>query len=71
MNADSAFRSFACRWVNATADSATGGYPAVALGFRTEDFTVDGRRRVFHGGTMGFARGAPLISSDVQTCGGD
>ena len=24
-----------------------------------EDFTADGRRRVFHGGTMGFARGAP------------
>jgi hypothetical protein len=24
-----------------------------------EDFTDDGRRRVFHGGTMGFARGAP------------
>jgi hypothetical protein len=25
-----------------------------------EDFTAGGRRRVFHGGTMGFARGAPL-----------
>jgi len=25
-----------------------------------EDFTADGRRRVFHGGTMGFAHGAPF-----------
>jgi hypothetical protein len=25
-----------------------------------EDFTGGGCRRVFHGGTMGFARGAPL-----------
>jgi len=24
-----------------------------------EDFTADGRRRVFHGGTLGFAHGAP------------
>jgi ribosome modulation factor len=35
MNADSAVRSFVCRWANATADSATGGYPAEALGLRT------------------------------------
>lgn len=54
------------RSINASADFATGGYHAEALGFRTEDFTVDGRRRVFHGGTTGFARGAPLISVDGQ-----
>ncbi len=38
MNADSAVRSFVCRWANATADSATGGYPAEALGLRTGRF---------------------------------
>jgi hypothetical protein len=38
MNADSAVRSFVCRWANATADSATGGYPAEALGSRTGRF---------------------------------
>jgi ribosome modulation factor len=35
MNANFAVRSFVCRWANATADSATGGYPAEALGSRT------------------------------------
>jgi hypothetical protein len=38
MNADSAIRSFVCRWANATADSATGGYPAEALGLLTRRF---------------------------------
>jgi hypothetical protein len=31
MNADSVAKSYLCPWVNATADSATGGYPAEAL----------------------------------------
>jgi len=30
-----------------------------------EDFTADGRRRVFHGGTMGFARGAPFVKCHI------
>ncbi len=38
MDADSAVRSFVCLWANATADSATGGYPAEALGLRTGRF---------------------------------
>jgi hypothetical protein len=41
MNADSTVRRFVCCWANATADSATGGYRAEALGLRTSDFIVD------------------------------
>ena len=60
-----------CPWMNA--DSAIGDSCAVGLmlwrislladtpskpwGCVPEDFTADGRRRVFHGGAMGFAVG--------------
>jgi hypothetical protein len=44
-----------CPWMKA--DSATGGYSAEALAWVPEGFTADGRRRVFQGGTMGFAHG--------------
>ena len=63
MNADSAVRSFACRWANATADFDTGRYLAEARACVADNFTSDGRRRVFHG-TMGFARGASLLMSN-------
>jgi hypothetical protein len=57
---DSTVRSFVCCWANATADSANGGYPAEAWARLPENFTTGGRRRVFHGGTEGFAHEAPL-----------
>ncbi|OGP62385.1 MAG: hypothetical protein A2170_01280 [Deltaproteobacteria bacterium RBG_13_53_10] len=40
MNADSVAKSFLCPWVNATADSATGGYPAEALALAHRSVSV-------------------------------
>jgi hypothetical protein len=53
MDADSTVRLFVCRWANATADFATGGYPAEALGLRTGRFhrrwAQAGISRRYHG----------------------
>src|SRR4030042_1052206 len=62
MNADSVTESFLCPRVNAPADSATGGYPAEAPALASKRFSAHGRRRVCHGGTTGFARGAPWMT---------
>jgi hypothetical protein len=70
MNADSVTESFLCSRVNATADSATGGYPAEAPALASKLFSAHGRRRVCYGGTTGFARGAPfyLVCAQMAYC---